>query len=377
MYDAQLPDLQVATTFPPTPQLQQQNNNKQTNQLRPSSQQQQLEQQQQQQQLQGKSPILNKGVVASDEYVDYEHDGYVSPRNNHNLTVNTINTNNRININNPNTQKQQQRNNNNNNYYYDGSADLMSIPTSNEQPTYNIYNTNLNTNNNVVIDINGTPRYINNRPLATRSPYINNAKVLHEDDTVYDDMTGRRTNSNLQDQNLSFHDTFQLRLLHLSQNISSWMFRKPPQLIPGTIFYQLTMWWFKFVLYYQPLTQQILGIICGLFSLTLLWCELTIMMPYNLSPISYLAHIDGASISVQTIVRILPLPYIIACTYYTVYHINLGWWFHMQTAHRTSIRSMLFSCSFMLRTIFTTTYNYYQMCRIEDTAFTDFVGPSQ
>lgn len=87
----------------------------------------------------------------------------------------------------------------------------------------------------------------------------------------------------------------------------------------------------------------------------------------------YLAHASVGPTALM-IFRVLPLCYIVTCIYYTIFNINLGWWYHMQPQHRTSEFSMLFSCSFMLRTIFTTTFNYYQMCGITGTAFGEFTG---
>eukprot|EP00461_Guttulinopsis_vulgaris_P003728 UN03729 len=87
-------------------------------------------------------------------------------------------------------------------------------------------------------------------------------------------------------------------MLHIAQNTSTWLFRKPPQFQPGTLYSTLTLWWFKYMLYYQPFVNTIISIFAMICSLILLWCEVTIMFNNNndndnlqLSPLYYLAHI--------------------------------------------------------------------------------------
>jgi len=212
----------------------------------------------------------------------------------------------------------------------------------------------------------------------------NTASTMDVNNDIFDDMTSRHAtatpvqdSSNLMNNNSNNINT-NTNVLNKykidTARFGNWLFRKPPVLTPGTMYYRLTWLWYKFVVYLQPWCLRIIALICFLISGIMLWSEIAIVISHKLSPLYYLTHSDVGPTTLM-IFRVLPLCYIVGCIYYTIFNINLGWWFHMQPSHRTSEHSMLFSCSFMLRTIFTTTFNYYQMCSIKDTAFSVFVGP--
>lgn len=197
------------------------------------------------------------------------------------------------------------------------------------------------------------------------SPQYNQDITGQKDDNIYDDMSS-----------LSTQQVWTQHGERLQTHLSSWFFRKQPDLVPGTLYYRLTWWWFKYIVFLQPFVYKIASILCLALSLLMLWCEISILFPKkNLSPIALLAHIEGAGVTTQTITRLLPLFYVIITTYYTIFSINLGWFFNMQSPQKTSVTSMLFSSSLMLRMVFTMVYNFYQMARVKDTAFTKFVGP--
>lgn len=192
-----------------------------------------------------------------------------------------------------------------------------------------------------------------------------NASTMEANNDIFDDMTSR--NHTLSTVGMKYKEP-------TSARFTSWLFRKPPTLTPGTMYYRLTWIWYKFVVYFQPLALRFISLILCALSAVFMWSEIAIVISHKLSPMYYLTHLN-VSPTALVILRILPLFYIAACVYYSIFHVNLGWWFHMQPRHRTSEHSMLASCAFLLRTIITTTYNYYQMCHIEGTAFLAFTGP--
>lgn len=195
----------------------------------------------------------------------------------------------------------------------------------------------------------------------------NTASTMDQNGDIFDDMASRH-NSNLNTLGLKY------QVQQKGARLGTWLFRKPPVLTPGTMYYRFTWVWYKFVIYIEPWFLRAIALTLGALSCLLMWCEIAIVLSHKLSPLYYLTHTKSVSSFTLMIFRVLPLCYIVLCIYYTIFNINLGWWFHMQSRQRTSEFSILFSCSCMLRTIFTTTFNYYQMCNITGTAFLEFTG---
>lgn len=108
------------------------------------------------------------------------------------------------------------------------------------------------------------------------SNYENNtASTMDANNDIFDDMASRHT-SNLQSIGLKY------QVQKNQARFASWLFRKQPDLVPGTMYYRFTWLWYKFVVYLQPWALRILALLLGILSAIFLWSELSIVISAKL-----------------------------------------------------------------------------------------------
>jgi len=110
-----------------------------------------------------------------------------------------------------------------------------------------------------------------------------------------------------------------------------------------------------------------LGALLYLLSLVVLWCEITIAVPYNLSPIGYsvMAVIPYGSLWAE-IVMLVPLAYMSFCTYRSLalFKIPCVQSFSMHPDRQTHAYALLFNAAYVCRLQFTLGFNFLNTLQI-------------
>lgn len=128
---------------------------------------------------------------------------------------------------------------------------------------------------------------------------------------------------------------------------------------------------------YLPLAQRVLAVVAALFSVVLVWTEVTMFSSVNMSPFSKLLHAarDGGSVGAAQLVAILPLAYLGACAVYSMFRLEL-FRYYLMSPGRTDENSLLFNATYLLRLIPPIGFNYltFMRPRKEHTAFLEVIG---
>jgi hypothetical protein len=109
---------------------------------------------------------------------------------------------------------------------------------------------------------------------------------------------------------------------------------------------------------YKP-SCRIASIICAFFSILILWCEL--VMASNLeSPLGYFmgAYQSTTSPVLVQAVSFIALSYMSICTYWTLFRINIGWYYRLQGPQLSAPSSLIFNAEYLSRIQFSLGYNF-------------------
>lgn len=146
--------------------------------------------------------------------------------------------------------------------------------------------------------------------------------------------------------------------------------------LPPTVdsFSQRVLWKFR-VFWLPSLLRGLAVVTCGM-SLVIVWSEVTIGFGVNLSPFSHMvkAAQDDAHVAVSQLSAILPLTYMSACCYFSLFQLRLLELYHMRGHKRTDEDSLLYNASYMLRLPAPLGYNYLKLIRIQQGAFWEVVA---
>lgn len=133
------------------------------------------------------------------------------------------------------------------------------------------------------------------------------------------------------------------------------------------------------VLWY-PILMRTLSIICAILSIIIVWCEVTIVVSVNLSPISVILEAlkDGNGGLRKNVIQLAPvfilLTYFCVCAFYGLFRLRLASYYHMETRGCTEENSMLFNGAYLMRLVFPLGYNFLGICKTRDAAFHEIIA---
>jgi hypothetical protein len=124
----------------------------------------------------------------------------------------------------------------------------------------------------------------------------------------------------------------------------------------------------------QPLLYRVLSVCCIVLSLTIIWCEGTILLdgePFNLnlSPLSLLIRwmgLGGGGAAV-TLVIFVPLFYCAACTYYAFFNLRLCEGYSIHWNRHSDSSSLLFNATYACRFGSALCFNYLKLIHENET----------
>jgi hypothetical protein len=131
---------------------------------------------------------------------------------------------------------------------------------------------------------------------------------------------------------------------------------------------------------WTPPVHKAFAIVCGVMSLGLVWSEVTLYSPVNLSPFAILIDESYANHAVfGQFVAIVSFGYLSVCAYFALFRMRLSKYYHMHANRKTSENSLLFNASYLLRLFAPLGYNFLAMLRvpsdvIPETAFQRVIG---
>lgn len=131
--------------------------------------------------------------------------------------------------------------------------------------------------------------------------------------------------------------------------------------VTKNVFYQCYFKVYKFWITtcYKP-TCRIGAVITAFFSIIILWCEM--VMASNLeSPIGYMMgayHSDKAPAVIVQAVAFIALAYMSVCVYWTLFRINIGWYYRLLGPQLSAPSSLIFNAEYLSRIQFALGYNF-------------------
>jgi hypothetical protein len=137
---------------------------------------------------------------------------------------------------------------------------------------------------------------------------------------------------------------------------------------PGSTYHRLSCAWARFLLYSHRTVARSVAVLCGLLSVLVLWAELAIMLPIDLSPIP---TVRGSAWSALAL--IIPLLYMCFCSFFTLFKANFGAFYRL-AIRGTGVTSILHNAAFMLRLILPLAGNFFLISHDGDTAFASVHG---
>ena len=121
-----------------------------------------------------------------------------------------------------------------------------------------------------------------------------------------------------------------------------------------------------------------LAAVCGFLSLLLLWCEVTMVAPINLSPFGLLlSSVDVNSVHSSLVVQMLtwiPLVYMGTCMYWSLFRLKIVRSFSLEGPALSSEASLLFNAQMLVRLQFSLCYNYIRLLKYSPAKHTAFTA---
>ncbi len=125
---------------------------------------------------------------------------------------------------------------------------------------------------------------------------------------------------------------------------------------------------------YAPTLLRIFAILMAICTATVLWMELTLAIPTTLSPLALLTFAVGDRTGLLYIVMIIPVTFIVLCTFYSIFVLRISSFYHMHAGGRTGSVSILHNASFTLRLMPPLAYNFFLLTNVKDNAFFTIIG---
>jgi len=146
--------------------------------------------------------------------------------------------------------------------------------------------------------------------------------------------------------------------------------------IPASVRHRSTLYqyYWRFSVFWSPVTTRIVAVICALSSVIMLWGELALVFPKNLSPLSHLLKATKHNYFISQTICLIYLFYLVWCTFYTLFRVRLSSFYFMDPRGHTNAVSILHNAAFMLRVLPALGYNFFAVLELKNTAFQHVIG---
>mmetsp|Transcript_20431 Transcript_20431/g.20157 ORF Transcript_20431/g.20157 Transcript_20431/m.20157 type:complete len:282 (+) Transcript_20431:1039-1884(+) len=106
---------------------------------------------------------------------------------------------------------------------------------------------------------------------------------------------------------------------------------------------------------------------CAIFSIVLLYTELTNFIKIDISTFSWIVN-GNFNFATTFILLFIPLSYMLACIYFGFFSVKLASWYELYKNHSDPV-SMIWSGTMLARMIYPMSYNFITLVRAKNTAY--------
>ncbi|KYQ99758.1 hypothetical protein DLAC_03702 [Tieghemostelium lacteum] len=149
-----------------------------------------------------------------------------------------------------------------------------------------------------------------------------------------------------------------------------WSFKSPSR------YEKLEYYWY---IYIHPNYYKILGALCAIMSMLVVWSEITLPFTTKEKQFSPFALIINSSkdslagIWLQ-LFCFIPLLYMAVCSYTTLFKVRIFNYYRLVPQQQTNALSIMFSANYLCRLAAPLSYNFLQICQLADASFTKVMG---
>jgi len=129
----------------------------------------------------------------------------------------------------------------------------------------------------------------------------------------------------------------------------------------------------RWMLYWRGPTFKFTAMVLSCMSLLLMWSQLTIKAQF-LSPLAIMYQSTRTSDDSTQVAMILPLAYLCACAFFSMFRLRLFDYYFMDSKRRTGEVSLLFNGTYLLRIFAAIGANFTVLVGAESTAFQRVMG---
>jgi len=119
----------------------------------------------------------------------------------------------------------------------------------------------------------------------------------------------------------------------------------------------------------HPILLKVFCVICAIFSVVLLYTELTNFIKIDISTFSWIVN-GHFNFTATFILLFVPLSYMLACTYFGFFSVKLASWYELYKNHSDPV-SMIWSGTMLARMIYPMSYNFITLVRAKNTAYSE------
>jgi putative flippase GtrA len=137
-------------------------------------------------------------------------------------------------------------------------------------------------------------------------------------------------------------------------------------------------WWkdmkYRWEITIKPFCIRALSLIFAGFSIVVIWSEMTLLSPIDISPFGYMVRAAGSLHPAwQQILAIIPLTYMCCCSFYTLFSIRIPGFYSM-FEYKSETDALLFNASLLMRVIAPMGNNFFLILHVQDSSFQTVVG---
>jgi len=127
-------------------------------------------------------------------------------------------------------------------------------------------------------------------------------------------------------------------------------------------------------LYFHTFAYLAMGVGSVILSLLVVWCEITLVVPIDLSPFSQIiVHSQMQGFGKQ-IFCFIPLSYMALCAYTTLFKVKLFNYYRLVPHQQSDPNSIMFSANYLCRLAAPLSYNFLKLINQEDSSFAAVMG---
>lgn len=132
--------------------------------------------------------------------------------------------------------------------------------------------------------------------------------------------------------------------------------------------------YWRYVCLWQPKLSKAVAVVTGLFSVLLLWSEITLAAPGQMSPFGAWIDVTRGQRVVNQIVALIPWSYMCACAFYSMYQVKAGERYDLHKNNATGTSSLIRNAYYTARFIGPLAANFLSATNQSHTGFQAVLG---